>query len=200
MHSKIHAVARVALPEFRGDQLYMHHLDVQKPKLPAQYGRWASTIEALLPSIPMSEGIVYLTIDEKQLVPGQTHRRGGAHIDGIWNPAARDHHVPGGHIMPAHTAGRWQGGYWDDPKAGGGLLLLSNVEGCRGYLGEFDAIPGEGGDMQHVREQLDAADSFIMEPNIAYLCNVWAVHESIPVARPMNRSLIRLTLPEEARV
>lgn len=200
MHSKINEVGSFALPEFDGDHLYMHALDVQDPKLPSQVGRYRPIIDQLMPILPLDKGIVYLTIDEKVIVPGTSHRRAGAHIDGIWQPAKMAHEEPGRHVIRA--AGWDTGPYWKEPepKSGGGLLLLSNQVGCRGYLGDFDCVPGEGGDCEHIRDQLDAAPSFLMEANKAYLCNVWGIHESLPVTTLTQRSLLRITLPVEARI
>ena len=79
-------------------------------------------------------------------------------------------------------------------------MLVSSVAGCRAWNGQFHGEPGEGGDCEHMRDQLDAAESLVMQPETVYLCNVWAVHESIPVERDMRRSLVRISLPETAIV
>jgi hypothetical protein len=214
MLSKISEVGTFHLPEFNGDRLYMHALDVQDPQLPSRVGRYRPLIDQLMPYVPLKEGIVYLTIDEKMIVPGTSHRRPGAHIDGIWQPAVQAHSIPPTHIIPAPSPSQTRlqtrlksGGHdipspgWNDPEVdGGGLILLANQVGCRAYVGDFDCVPGSGGDCEHIRDQLDAAPSFLMKANKAYLCNVWGVHESLPATQQTRRSLVRITLPVEAKV
>lgn len=194
IHSVVKNVGRIELPTFGADQLYMAPIDVSKRELPAGYGRWQETVSAMLDQVPMNEGIVYLTIDEKELTPGNSHRRGGAHIDGVWIPSISAHSDPGRHVI---RAGRWDTGPgWIRASNGGGLVLLSNAEGCKAWSGTFNGVPGEGGDLEHIRDQLDETEATVLVRNNAYLLNVWGVHESIPVNAPVQRSLVRLTLPE----
>jgi len=126
--------------------------------------------------------VVYLTIDEKELTLGKTHRRGGAHVDGVWVPEMKAHAEPGRHVIRAVD--------------GGGLVLLSNIQGCKAWAGDFHGEPGEGGDLESIRGQLDAAPSILLAPQNAYCLNAWGIHESIPVAASVQRSLVRITLPE----
>lgn len=194
LNSVVKNTGRVDLPKFNGDQLYMAPVDVRARKLPTAFSRWADTVSALLDRVPMAEGTVYLTIDEKELTPGKSHRRGGAHVDGVWIPAIKAHSDPGRHAI---RAGDWDDrGYWSHRAAGGGLVLLSNVEGCKAWNGEFNGIPGDGGDLEHIRAQLEVVEAVTLTRNNAYLLNAWGIHESIPVREPVQRSLVRLTLPE----
>lgn len=195
MQSIINEVGSVPMPGYQGDQLYMHPLDVADPRMPAEFARWQSFVESLLPFVPLTEGEIYVTIDEKQLRAGQTHRRPRAHIDGIWQPAKSAHGTPG-HGMPNDGGGSHRT-HFMPANSGGGLILVSSFEGCRGYRGEYHGEFGQGGDLEHLRDQLDAMESFIMKPDHVYQCNVFAAHESIPVAHDVHRSLVRLSLPEQ---
>lgn len=194
LNSVVKNTGFIALPSFNGDQLYMQPVDVATRKLPTKFAHWSETVSAMLDKVPMTEGVVYLTIDEKELVPGKSHRRGGAHIDGVWLPEIQAHGTQPGHIM---RVGGWDSeGDWVRASHGGGLMLLSNVEGCKAWSGCFEGEPGEGGDLEHIRSQLDSAGSQTLVANNAYLLNVWGIHESIPVTETVQRSLVRLTLPE----
>jgi hypothetical protein len=194
LNSVVKNVGSIPPPVFKGDQLYMQAVDAATRKLPTEFSRWSETVSAMLDRVPMTEGVVYLTIDEKELTPGKSQRRGGAHVDGIWIPEKKAHGTRPGHIM--HVGGWDSKGDWVRASHGGGLMLLSNVEGCKAWAGAFEGEPGEGGDLEHIRSQLNAASSITLSANNAYLLNVWGVHESIPVTEPVQRSLVRLTLPE----
>lgn len=194
INSVVKDIGAVALPTFGGDQLYMHPVDVVTRQLPAAFSRWEDTVSILLDRAQVKEGIVYLTIDEKELTPGKSHRRGGAHVDGVWIPEMSAHGRPG-HVV---RVGGWEAptGRWKEASNGGGLVLLSSVEGCKAWAGEFEGEPGVGGDLEHIRGQLDASAATPLRAGNAYLLNVWGVHESVPVTRLVQRSLVRLTLPE----
>jgi hypothetical protein len=187
MKSIVRSVGEVVMPEFGNQMLYMHPLDVQNPVMPKEFKRWDGLVHQLMKRVPLTEGEVYITIDEKLLKPGTTHRRPGAHIDGIWDPKLVDHDDSPGHRTHLFSK-----------NPGGGLLLVSNAVGCTAYPGEFEGSPGTGGDCEHMRKQF--SDALTMQASTVYLCNVFGIHESIPVTQPVQRSLVRISLPEQAMV
>lgn len=190
MKSIVRSVGTVVMPEFGNQMLYMHPLDVQKPIMPSAFKRWDGLVEDLIKRVPLTEGTVYITIDEKTLMPGTTHRRPGAHIDGIWEPKLGIHR--GEDDRPGHRTHTFS------KNPGGGLLLVSSEVGCRAYPGEFEGSPGTGGDCEHMRKQF--GDALTMQESTVYLCNVFGVHESIPVTKATRRSLVRISLPEQVTV
>lgn len=73
-----------------------------------------------------------------------------------------------------------------------GLILASNVTGCRGFIGEFEGI-GSGGDCSHV--DFRALRSVDFQAGHAYAGNVTMLHESLPVPADSLRTLVRLNVP-----
>ncbi len=197
MKSQILEVKQVHIPPWHGDRLYMHPIDLANPAvLPGCFHRWETLVDSMIASSPTRKGIGYLTIDEKEVVAGQTHRRGGAHTDGNylfgWN---------GGGGWMTGTDGR----YLPEEKhkaqycsTTGGMLIVSSHQGCRAWNGEYDGEPRQGGDCEHLRSQLDKMANFLLEPFNLYWMNSTAIHESLPMIENVKRSLLRITLPADA--
>lgn len=80
--SKSKEIGEVKFPEFKGDKIYMLEFDLSNPKLPEKYKRWESVIQEMIEKSPVKKGKAYLTVDEENVIPGNSHRRGGVHIDG----------------------------------------------------------------------------------------------------------------------
>lgn len=178
--------------------------------LPSQYKRWQPTVDAMLEGITHT-GLIYLMVDQAVVRPGEYHRRSGIHVDGNWIGAASDPKKP-----PPDGPGRWKQAPLPDPgwkiplhsHAGGEhkghkqgmykpelLLLASDVQACRAYLGAFDAQPGEGGDCSHFN--LKEAQQLDLEPNRVYLGNATTLHETLPVQSECQRTMVRLNIPLE---
>jgi hypothetical protein len=194
--SKFQRFCAFTLPSFAGDQLYMHPIELDGPLvLPAALEHWIGAIDRLLKWSPIRKGIAFVTIDQRRIEGGTSHRRPGPHVDGNF-------------IFD------WGGGGWltgengrvlgpEDHRRqycspGGGFLIASDFEGCRAWIGEFDRAPLQGGNCEHIKNQLADAYSFILKPNVAYWGNSTGVHESLPLRESFNRSLLRITLPPDA--
>ncbi len=112
---------QVPFPEFRGDRAYMVPF-TKRDGLPDRLHRWQPTVDAMLEGID-APGVIYIMVDEKVVVPGQSHRRPGVHIDGYWRqmPGGEYRHS-GGHVGAAgmdwdHDQGRWSHVCFDHPEA-----------------------------------------------------------------------------------
>lgn len=80
--SKSKEIGEIQFPEFKGDKIYMLEFDLSNPKLPEKYKRWESVVQEMIEKSPIKTGKAYLTVDEENVIPGNSHRRGGVHIDG----------------------------------------------------------------------------------------------------------------------
>ncbi len=187
----------IVFPEFRGDRLYMHPVDLAKPMdLPEQFSRFKESVEHMLAHSPVKEGIAWVTIDEKHIMPGKSHRRGGPHTDGNY-------------LFGWGGGGGWltgvDGRVLSEDKhiaqyasEGGGMLIAASHQGCRGWNVRLEGIPLQGGNCENFLSQLETTEAFLMEPNAIYWGNSTFVHESLPFSEELDRTLIRITLPHTA--
>lgn len=151
-------------------------------------------VERMIRVLPYrSDRRAFLTVDGRIIKAGQTHRRPGPHIDGNYIPGVTD----------------WGGGGWkvgDDgrtltpeahaasyDKLTGGVIMLADQLGCRGWVGNFPGKAGIGGDCSHI----ELGTGFLLEPNSIYYGNNQFIHESIPVKKDMHRTLIRINLDQD---
>lgn len=160
--------------------------------LSAQFKEIAAS---LLSGISHSGGQAYLTIHGKVLKKGQTLRRGGPHTDGSYDKRILDWGVGGG--------GGWKvgenGPAVTTPEHGrlynaetGGIILCSNYESCLGWIGEFDGLPGVGGDCS----KIELNKPFMLRRNTVYYGNNHFIHESLPVNDDVHRVFARITMPQ----
>lgn len=175
--------SKISFPQFKQGLLYMYELDLENPILPEEFKNWYPVVSKFIELSPVKAGTSYLTIDCKEITKGQTHRRGGPHIDGNYGPSGWG------------TSGN---GWKKDPSEKGGMIIASNYESCKSWVGEYNDTPKEGGDCSHV--DLTSMEQILLEKNVVYITNSSNIHESIPVVDDVNRSLIRLTLPEDSKV
>ena len=135
----------------------------------------------------------YLTICEKHLSEGETHRRAGKHVDGVYKNAA------GGW---GGGGGGWGGGI--DPTPGlemqksTGMLTASSVRGCKAWKQDFSGWPGDEGECEHLSYQCLDGSAEILSENTVYWVDALCVHESLPMKFATNRQFVRLSLPSTA--
>jgi hypothetical protein len=68
--------------------------------LPKSIGRFETTVAQMLEGLIVNpDQECYIMIDEKEVHPGNFHRRPGLHVDGYWDPGTRGH---GGHRASCH--------------------------------------------------------------------------------------------------
>lgn len=124
----------------------------------------------------------YITIDERVVKAGETHRRAGLHVDGVYRG----------------EAGSWGGGDggWGAP--GTGMLTVSNIIGCKAYNQEFDGTIGRDGECDSLAQQCDESKATLFQSGALYWVDGLCVHESIPMTQTSKRQFVRLSMPSKA--
>jgi hypothetical protein len=117
--------------------------------------------------------ICFLTIDERQVEGGKTHRRGGVHTE----------------------AGK-RAGWGGDPWGGDGVWMASNMEGtCRVWNTEIPKENlGEGGCCEHL--DLGIVPSRLLDANELIRISDRVPHECVPSAKDGIRQFFRLVGPK----
>ena len=75
LHSSFTPISEVRFPPFLGRQLYMGAVDIADPVMPDGYEDYHEVVTTLLRDTGRTEGVAYLTVDEKILEAGQTQRK-----------------------------------------------------------------------------------------------------------------------------
>lgn len=157
--------------------------------------RFKQIAKQMLMNIKHKGGNGYFTIHGKKLKKGDTLRRGGAHIDGNYEPTEMDFGQGGGNGWKVGENGRPVGHVIHNRqyvKNTGGVVMASNYHACNGWEGEYKETPEKGGDCTH----FDLGEGFELEPNSVYYGNNHFIHESIPMKDDVHRVLARITMPE----
>lgn len=182
MLSEIRHVGSLRFPSFSGIRVMMMPFRLDDlDSIPSMLDSWIWTIAKLCRLSPAKSGVAYLTIDERIVPAGRTHRRPGLHVDGIGPDGKR----------AAYGGG---GGFWGKH----GMLVAASRVGCRGWTHEFIGEPGPNGDCEHLRGELNSAHEIVMQAGEVYWCGPTAVHESIPMAKDACRQFVRLSMPSDA--
>lgn len=178
-------VEEIQLPQPSGIRIMMLPVVIgSADSLPEYLSAWRDTFTKLSGMAPKHKGqIGYLTIDEKQVSPGDSHRRPAPHVDGIYQGGA-------GGWGGGHTGGTWGG-------VGNGMLTVSSPAGCRAWNQEFTGWPGYEGECDHLADQCREDACTLFEPNVVYWVDGLCVHESIPQTEEVMRQFVRLSLPSD---
>lgn len=179
--SKFHKVGDIKLPPFSGTRVMMLPIIIgEQESMPDFVSHYRWTAWRLANMAPEHLGKVgYLTVDEKIVPAGLTHRRAGMHVDG-------------------GTMGAWGGGGprpWASNATG--MLTVSSAAGCRAWAQEFDGEVGHEGDCEHLRPQL-LSEGTLLDADEVYWLDGMCVHESISQMIQIQRQFIRLSLPSTA--
>jgi len=155
---------------------------------------WKETVSQMILGLNLKVGTAFLTIHGKQIKASETHRRGGAHIDGNFlmkgwggNQGGNGWKVDGNGI--GLTQSEHNRSYCS---RNGGMLIASTYPACMGWNGNYKGESGIGGDCSNI----ELGEGFIMKPNTVYYGNSQFIHESLPLDKDVHRTLIRITLPE----
>ena len=199
LHSKVRAVGQVTFPEFSGARVYMARNLAGHPLegVPESYH---AVIDRMLADagIPEHTGF-YVTIDEQHLKKGTKLRRGGVHIDGnyLFPQGANGWGSGGGSGWLNGTPGRLlteEQQRLQYHSELGGVIMASTFVACEAFVGTVEGAAGQGGDCEHLREQLSLLESFWLEERKVYLGNSTFIHEGHVVSEDTPRQLVRLTL------
>jgi hypothetical protein len=184
MKSTIEILDEIKLPEFSGIRILMMpiHLHDIDNSVPLFLEKWKPILKRLVEMSTCKNGTAYLTIDEKAVQKGQTHRRPGLHVDG-WKDDS--------------NAGSWGGGGgWG--AQGHGMLIVASHLGSRGWNQTYQGEPKKFGDCEHLRDQFQKKHAHNFLPNRVYKLDGLTVHESISVEQDCNRQFVRLSMPSNA--
>lgn len=178
-------VGEVRLPEYSGLRIMMLPViigeDESLPEFAAKYKEAFRQMCESPQSLAHHGQVGYLTIDEKMVVPGNTHRRGGLHVDGVYQGGV-------GGWGGGHSGGSWG-------SVGNGMLTVSSPSGCRAYKQNFVGWPGYEGECDHLVDQCDPESATLFESGMLYWVDGLCVHESVPMKEATERQFVRLSLP-----
>jgi hypothetical protein len=173
----------ITLPIFTGTRVMMMPIvlgDITSiPKTLSHYNQTFLQLFELMDQKHVGQ-VGYITIDEKAVKAGETHRRKGLHVDGVFND----------------SCGGWGGGGWGSH--GNGMITVSSVKGCKAYNQLFDGEIGKDGECEKLISQLDKNKSEIFKEGVAYWVDGLCVHESLVQNEDCNRIFVRLSLPSKA--
>src|SRR5256885_1324129 len=82
LKSNYRDLGEVAFPQFLGRQKYMHSFDIANPKMADGYGDYELLVTDLCRAAGRFTGEAHMTVGEKNIEPGMSQRRPGAHVDG----------------------------------------------------------------------------------------------------------------------
>ena len=165
----------IEFPEFSGTRIMMMPVKLGSlDGIPRSYRNFIMQLYDVIESRFQGE-IGYLTIDEQCLLPKETLRRGGLHVDGYYHG----------------NCGAWGGGGgWGS--VGNGMLTISSTPHCKAYLGVFDGEPKDEGECDHL---ITPNDGEVFEAGQIYWVDGACVHESMPVTETTERQFVRLSMP-----
>ena len=186
--SKCVSAGPVSFPEFAGERVYMRQF-TKASGLPQDLSRWQRTVDAMLDGVD-APGEIFIMIDQGLVQAGNTHRRGGPHIDGYWHADLKAHGGGGRHMGNWKIGPSWITVDLDRPEA---IILASDVAASRGWTGEYTGV-GEGGAVQY--DSIAHLSSFELGANCTHIGNVGFVHESTPVRETTPRTLVRLSVKD----
>lgn len=198
LQSKCKELGAIEFPRFNNIRIYMEPISLDftaiSHSVNPNFGEYAPIVLNLLEKLPIKTGNAYLTIDEKLIHAGESHRRGGPHVDGnyIFSWGGGGGWLTGcdGRYLPLDKH-RLQ--YCADK---GGMLIASTYSACKGWLGEFSDEPEQGGNCSHI--DTSSLKEIMLDANKLYWGNSTFIHESLPVAENVYRQLIRITLPADS--
>lgn len=189
IQSNIIKLNKIELPMFSGE-VSMVPFDLETLKgVPSKF---VDVVLNMLKGVPNATGRAYLTVHGSYVEKGNSLRRPGKHIDGVYTDRFR--WGGGWKVSNAFRVLSKEDHDYSYNNNKGGILLCSNVSLCRAYIGEFEGEPGEGGDCSHI----DTGEGFMLEDNTVYLGNSRMIHESMCNYKKagFHRVFARVTMPE----
>lgn len=192
-HSEYRICNEVVIPDSENIDVYMMAFSVElaltvgKRFLKPELFIWEPLVKSMLSNIERRNITAYLTIDKRIVKEGESHRRGGAHIDGAYQRKKESEKKVERKDYWIIPPPRW-------PVPAGEMLVVSDHPGCMAWGGDFIGELRSDGGCEHLKSQLDKIPSEILKPNYCYHLNATCVHESIRQDRDVTRTLVRITL------
>lgn len=175
-NSSFQELGACPVPAFAGTRIMMMPLMLgDMSSVPLSLIGWTQALQRLFKWAGHLGEVGYITIDEKIVRAGTTHRRAGLHVDGLYR----------GH------AGAWGGGPW----GGGGMITVASTRNCRAWNQTFEGWPGDDGECDHLAGQCRDGASTLFDAKTAYYLEGLCVHESVPVPQDTARQFVRLSFP-----
>lgn len=180
--SDLKHLGTVQLPIFNGTRIMMMPFLLEDvTSIPGDIAQWRSFVASITAKAGAPRvGTAYLTIDEALVLPGETQRRPGLHVDGIG---------------PDGKEGGWGGGGgWGT----NGMIVAASVAGCNVYAGDFQGYPGPNGDCSHLKDECNDKTTVLLDANQAYWLGPMTVHEVFPMKEATKRQFVRISMPSTA--
>lgn len=178
-------------PAFSGTRVMMmpfHGHDVDG-SLPASLDAYKPLLKAMIAKAPAhvvfpEDATAYLTIDEMFLEPGVIQRKPSLHVDGMYQ---------------GELSGAWGGGGGGWGSVGNGMLLSSNTNNlCQMWTGQFNGLPINDGECNHLRDELPTKESYLLQAGDVIWADGLLVHESYPAVEAVHRQFVRVSLPNNS--
>ncbi len=212
--SNVKVGSPVTFPEWRGERHYMIPFTVGRGLI-GDLGRYQTTVNQMMDGVLVDPNQqCYLMVDEKEVTPGNFHRRPGLHVDGYWNPGTKGY---GGHgavschggqpywsptptkhspVIPSHQSPQPTHGAQSISNIPEGLILASNYTAARAITGEYSrdfVNDWRGGDCSDL--SIHHFNEVVLKANQAYHMDVMTLHESLPITENVRRTVVRINVP-----
>eukprot|EP01129_Flabellula_baltica_P011447 TRINITY_DN5014_c0_g1_i1.p1 TRINITY_DN5014_c0_g1~~TRINITY_DN5014_c0_g1_i1.p1 ORF type:complete len:331 (+),score=61.71 TRINITY_DN5014_c0_g1_i1:207-1199(+) len=159
-----------------------------RSSLPPEYDEYYRCLISKLPFHPDEIGQVgYLTVDERIVEPGESHRRPGLHIE---SPGILVNGGEHGFAKPISIF--WGSGDFVGDMPYGGIYMGSNISDtcCVWDLKLDRETAGDLGDIEHLRPYL--GEGILLKSNEIYWITDTTPHESLPVRNRVYRQFFRV--------
>jgi hypothetical protein len=169
----------VEFPEFSGTRVMMMPIIIGSfNEIPDEIEQYEDMLAEMFSMAGHIGKVGYITLDERKLLAGETTRRSGLHVDGVYQG----------------NMGAWGGGGgWGS--VGNGMLTASSYPGCRAWNQSFSATPGPEGECDHLAAECRDSAARVFAAGDVYWLDGLCVHESLPMTEAVSRQFLRLSLP-----
>jgi hypothetical protein len=188
LNSNSTTVAPIKFPEFTGVRTYMVTTTGVNVVLPENLKPYEEQVQNLC-DVVGHKGVIHVTVDEKELTEGETHRKPEPHVDGRFLASLNNFNYGWHHAVVSG----WNHTCNEIPNRMA-VAVASNVPACRVFHGTFIGTPSEQGSLQHISDQL--GEGKVISANNWHLLSPDCVHESLPVDTNCKRSFIRVAFDD----
>ncbi len=217
LNTKQEFLGKVKLPNPEFGDLKLNVFPIEHDggyiKLPKQFKDYEDSLNEIIAKIPVQKNAKehYVTIDSKFFTTKDFLRREGIHIDGnfcadpnfkgsTWGGTTTT--WGGTHCTPElKITTNWVSEHNIDIPIGkyvsddlGGLIVVSNEVGCKGWKGKFEGLIGNEGDFTNMETQLNDENEFICGKDEVWLMSSNTPHETLLIEQGKRRTFMRITL------